>query len=376
MVVIFVCSIGGIQPAVQTKAATEMDLEAVVQSKTSVKLKWKKKKVTSYVIYRRISRGKFKKIATVSAKKTSYVDKKVKGKKSYDYKIYGYQKKKKAYFGETDVYTGVPETDWVECQELEAENTPKSLTLRWDVQNGLATGYEIYRAENFGDFKKLKTLPSRQLQESDYREYSYIDKTVKAKHIYSYKIRAYYVKAGNKEYGTFSRIVQHRAINYHGKYEVKPVKEQAVSSSAITSPSAVTVAITSAEYNGDLVMSYSDDDYSVKYVYEDKEKEKEEAPNFFVNAYIYAYSNDGKHWKKPASEDVRIKEGETVYICFGFKDGKGNPVDITSMTSVKIHTEDQSETVSYDGSYSRIEFDVKKDTSFETEILGFCFEYD
>lgn len=87
-------------PSAQTPAATDITAE---QAKTkmkkakasgkSVKLKWKKvKDAKKYQIFRANSKnGKYKKIKTVSKKKTTFVDKKVKRNKKYFYKVRSYK---------------------------------------------------------------------------------------------------------------------------------------------------------------------------------------------------------------------------------------------------------------------------------------------
>lgn len=87
-------------PSAQTPAATDTTAE---QAKTkikkakasgkSVKLKWKKvKDAKKYQIFRANSKnGKYKKIKTVSKKKTTFVDKKVKRNKKYFYKVRSYK---------------------------------------------------------------------------------------------------------------------------------------------------------------------------------------------------------------------------------------------------------------------------------------------
>lgn len=347
LVVIILCQMGGIQSPLQSKAAADLNLEVTVQSEKSVKLSWKKKKNISVVIYRRTKNSKSKKIATVSSGKNTYVDKKVKAKKDYTYEIYGYQNKKQVYYDYWDVYTGVVKTEWVDCQEVEAESTPQSITLRWDKNIGIKpAGFEIYRSENFDDFKKIKTLNAS--------AYEYIDKTVQAKHTYRYKIRALYkTNAGKKKYGAFSRITKHRAVYNQGKYEMQVIEEQNVS------PSAITVSFTSVVYNGDLTLDFYDRwDVTCK----DRDKKVR-----YGCGHISAYSTDGEHWKKSVGEKIRILEGETVYIRFCIVDENDNPLDLTTMRSVEMYNDNDTY---YDGFLTIISFDLKKDNFFETRLNG------
>ena len=63
-------------------------------TKKTVTLTWKKVKgISGYEVYRAIKKnGKYKKVKTLSSKKTSYTDKKVESKKKYYYKIRTYKK--------------------------------------------------------------------------------------------------------------------------------------------------------------------------------------------------------------------------------------------------------------------------------------------
>lgn len=362
LAVIFVCSIGGIQPSVQTKAAAYMDVDATAQSAKSIKLQWKKQKnVTSYVIYRcsanyrDVGEGglpdkkcKYKKIATVSSKKTSYVDKSVKANKWYSYEIRGYRKKKEVARGKNHVYTVMSEVDWDEWQNR-AKTTPNSIQLGWTRTNGIKPdGYEVYRADNHSDFKKIQ--PKEEKGEM-------FDKTVKPKQTYYYKVRGYYKNGEKKTYTAFSRVTKHQAVNYEGKYKVKRIKEQNVS------PSAITLEITSEEYNADLILD-AKGEWGISCV----KKDKSESGG---TGLIEAYSTDGNHWKKPVGENVWIRGGETVSIRFQVVNEDGKPMDLTSMTSIQLYYADEDD--EYDASEygiyePLIEFDAIKDTSFKVTM--------
>lgn len=83
--------------AVKKTALQKAKLKKIKYSNKKITISWNKiKNVKGYEIYRAVGpTGKFKKIATVSAKKTSYTDKKIKNGYGYYYKIRAYRKNSK-----------------------------------------------------------------------------------------------------------------------------------------------------------------------------------------------------------------------------------------------------------------------------------------
>ena len=364
---------GGVQQPLKTKAASDNSLKFDVKAQfgKSVKLIWKKKaKITSYVIYRLDEKyinkdeeeKNFRKIATVSAKKNSFTDRSVKENILYQYRIWAYQKKKKVCYSDSWARTTKASIYGDYCQQSN-EQTPKSIELVWLIAGGAApAGYEIYRADNFNDFKRIETGKASKYEYGSYDSFHYVDKTVKAGHTYYYKIRGYYIDAGKKTYTEFD-FFEYKAVNGRGQYTSKPVKMQNAS------PSAIAVAITSEEYNGELIIE-SDCVWSAKCTGENQDEEDyEDYEDYEADAYtvIRAYSRDGKHWKKPVGEKLRIYGGETVYICFEILH-EGEPVDLTNMKSLYIYTDiDDDDNVTYDDySFWEIGFDALKETEFST----------
>ena len=350
-----VCSICNVQAPTKVNAASYMNLNATAISKTQVKLSWKKKSVSSYKIYRATVNkndtcGKFKKIATVSKSKVSYTNK-VSYKQKYCYRIYGYKNGKKVYYGEEDVYIGVPASVWDEYQYCDAKISPTAIPLNWYTKNGLKpTGYEIYRSENGKTYKKIKTLKNVN---------KYTDKTVQAKHTYYYKVRAYRTISGKKVYGKYSESVKHSAVNQFGIYDIQPLEDKTAS------PSAISIAVTSAALNG--TMTFKATQCAAICTFEDKDGTTKSELD---TAKMVKYSLDGKTWKDiEAEKTYTIKAGESIYLGFYVYDAKGNEIDLTTVSSIKFIAGGCDE-IMYNGFMSVILFTLPQDKSFTTDIIG------
>lgn len=73
---------------------------------------------------------------------------------------------------------------------LSVKNKATKAVITWKKVSG-ATGYQIYRCEPGGKYKKIRTTKS----------VSYTDKGVEAGNTYSYKVRAYRIVKGERVYG-------------------------------------------------------------------------------------------------------------------------------------------------------------------------------
>ncbi len=76
--------------ATKPKKVSSFKLKRI--SKSKVKLRWKKVTCDGYQIYRRTSKGKYKKLRTLSAKKSSYTKARLKVGKKHSYKIRAFVK--------------------------------------------------------------------------------------------------------------------------------------------------------------------------------------------------------------------------------------------------------------------------------------------
>lgn len=297
------------------QAMNVKEVTAVNKSKTKIQVKWKlKKKIRNKVsqirIYRTTKvnkdltdRKNLTKIATLSGKKKSYIDK-VKFNKNYAYEVVAYQKKGKKYkeIGSERcyAYSGVAKTVWDEYSFCDAMTTPKMIPIKVSM-GGLGfrpDGFQIYRSTDGKNFKKLKTIQKKSWL------LSYKDQTVQSHGTYYYKVRAFRTIGKKKYYGAFSPVEKHSAVNYIGKYSVKLISEEG---NAVPS---LTVCLTSDAGNGDLVL----------------EKEcwgqlcVDDSKSVTLNLSQYSY--DGKTWYSLTDKQAVVKPGQSIYLKFEYENGK------------------------------------------------------
>lgn len=152
-----------------------------------------------YYVYRSTSKnGTYKKIATVSAGKTSYTDSKVTTGKTYYYKIKSYgTTSKKTTSGYSKVKSGkaVPGSTTVTLKS----GGSKKAKVSWKKVSG-ASGYEVYYSTSKnGSFKKASTIKKGSTV-------SYTKSGLKAKKTYYFKVRAYRTVKGKKIFGSYSSV--------------------------------------------------------------------------------------------------------------------------------------------------------------------------
>lgn len=186
-----------------TKVPKVSGVEAESKTYNSVKVTWKAvntSKVTGYQVYRSTSKkGSYKKVATVSKKKTlEYTDKKLTTGKTYYYKVCAYYKNgSKVTYG---TYSNV-----VSVKPVPAKTTISSITsvdyktvkLNWKAVSG-SSGYQIYKStKKSGKYTLATTVSGKN--------------TTSAKvtglgtgRTYYFKIRPYKTVSGKKVLGTTS----------------------------------------------------------------------------------------------------------------------------------------------------------------------------
>jgi arabinogalactan endo-1,4-beta-galactosidase len=148
---------------------------SVANVETGVKVSWKKvSKAKGYYVYRKTGKGSWKKIATVSKSKTSYIDKKAANGKTYTYKIKSYSGKVKSADSNKKTIKYVSAT-----KITKRTNAAKGVTIKWNKVKG-STKYIVYRKAGSGKWKKLATVKGTKT--------TYTDKTAKSGTKYSYKI--------------------------------------------------------------------------------------------------------------------------------------------------------------------------------------------
>lgn len=162
----------------------------------SVNLTWKKSNdAQGYYVYRSTKANSgYVKIG--STKSTAYKDTKVKTGTTYYYKVEAYRTRagKKYLSGVTGYVKAKPDLQKTSITKITAGS--KKLTLSFKKVSG-ASGYEIYRATSKkGSYKKIATT----------KAVSYINKNLKKKTTYYYKVRAYRKVSGKIVYGSFSAV--------------------------------------------------------------------------------------------------------------------------------------------------------------------------
>lgn len=316
----------------QTYDQTYNTIQASVQSKTKIKLSWKKKLDGRLDIYRcevrNYKKGAYKKIASVSGKKRAYVDK-VKYKKQYAYKIVFYSaanpsaKKNTFYAGQ---YTGVERVKWADDNPAyDYAKGPDFIELQikgeLDDNNKVLgmkpTGYEIYRKSKDESYKKIATVKSNK----DFVKYK--DTTVQTGETYTYKARAFRKLNGKVLYSNFTEDLAITAANKTGEYTVKDVfmTDQA---------NEFVVALTSAAGNAEMVIGEADCELSSK-VQED------------MDLKLTAYSTDNTNWVAcDKTQPLKMQGGQTYYLRFQGENGKtvpdvtiGNNKAVVNMYNVK-----------------------------------------
>lgn len=161
---------------------------SIDRTQQGLKVSWKKaKNAKKYIVYRRLYKNKkWVRIATVSSKKLSYVDKNVKTSTKYSYYVKAQNgKTKSVYDGKflSRAYVKTPE-------KLTLTQKGKTVTLKWEKVKG-AKNYQIYRKLLNSSWKKLATVKGNKT--------SYKSKLSSPFTCAEYKIRVY-AKYGKSEF--------------------------------------------------------------------------------------------------------------------------------------------------------------------------------
>lgn len=151
----------------------------LTSSNSGLNLSWSKvksvdgkKTAEKYDIYRRLSGGKWKKLKTVTS--TKYVDKTVKSKKEYQYKVNAVCKDYVGY------HSSSCEARWLKTPvSIKATKSKKSFKISWSKVTG-ASQYELQRRVGSGSWKTVKTTTSTK----------FTDSNLKKGKSYTYRVRA------------------------------------------------------------------------------------------------------------------------------------------------------------------------------------------
>jgi len=196
----FVVTKGGMIEAVFEKIGKPVAKVASAGTR-SIKLSWKKVAgATSYEVYRKAPGAKsYKKVATVSAKKTSYTDKKLKTNKPYAYKVrvtcVAGDTTTRGAFSKAVKAKPVPATP----TKFKSKQTgPDALLVSWNKVSG-ATGYQcVQKVPGSKDFYVIRTTKNSAFLNIDLTKGG----------TYYYKVRAYKIVDGKRVYGKFSKVMR------------------------------------------------------------------------------------------------------------------------------------------------------------------------
>lgn len=159
----------------------------------------------SYIeVFRKTNNGKYTKIKTIDINKnpiknTVYTDKTIKPNKKYTYRIRGVYKEgnliKYSSLSSAKSVTITPKVPSITVKS----NKKKTATISWKKLSGV-DGYVVYRStkKNSG-YKKVTTIKKASTK-------SYINKKLKSKITYYYKVRSYKKVNGKTAYSNYSSI--------------------------------------------------------------------------------------------------------------------------------------------------------------------------
>ena len=160
----------------------------------SVKISWSGVSgATKYQVYRATSKkGKYKKIKKTKSK--SYTDKSVSAGKRYYYKVRAYRKvkKKKYYSSFTSPVEGMKLLGNVGNLKVSISSKTGVVTASWTGKIG-ASGYQLQRKLGNGSYTTVATTKA-----------SSVKNTLTKSGTYTYRVRAYSVVNGKKQYGPYT----------------------------------------------------------------------------------------------------------------------------------------------------------------------------
>ena len=178
------------------KAPGKTTLKVSSQTKTSIKLSWKKVSGATGYQVQTYQNKKWVTIKKTSA--TSLTVKKLKTATTYKYRVRAYKtvNGKQVNGGFSSVVTTTTKT---KAPVLSVKAGTKKATLSWKKVSG-ATGYEVYMStKKASGYKKVATMKKAS-------SVKYTAKKLKSKKTYYFKVRAYKTVSGKKVYSDFSTV--------------------------------------------------------------------------------------------------------------------------------------------------------------------------
>ncbi len=156
------------------------ELIDAVAERNAITVSWESvSKAKGYNIYRKVSGGSWKRIASVSGKSnTSYTDYKVKSGNRYYYTVAATKENLEGCYDESGV-----SAFYMDSVVASASNRDDYVRVEWNEVGG-ADGYRIERKVGDGDYEIVKTI-------KDGSKTSYKDEDVKSGKKYTYRVKAY-----------------------------------------------------------------------------------------------------------------------------------------------------------------------------------------
>lgn len=182
--------------AVSVKITAKTPVLKAKTGKRQISLSWSKiSDADKYELRRSDSKnGVYRKISDQA--KNAYLDKGLKSKATYNYKVRAYrmEKGRKIYGPYSKVLTAKAQPEKI--AKLTAKAGKKKVKLSWSKVSG-ADRYELWRADKKnGPYYKVRVTIKQ----------NWTDTKVKAKKTYYYKARAYYLEKGKKIYGNYTPV--------------------------------------------------------------------------------------------------------------------------------------------------------------------------
>lgn len=168
------------------KAALAVPMVSVkVSGSMYNKVSWTKSYgAQGYVVYRKVSKGKWKRIATLKGSSVlSYKDKKISATTVYEYAVRAYRKINGKNVTSGYKSSGKYKSAAARQKVSSVTNTRYGLRIRWKAQTK-CDGYFLYRREGKGKWKRIGKVSSG-------KRSVYFDNTVKKGKSYAYYVRAY-----------------------------------------------------------------------------------------------------------------------------------------------------------------------------------------
>lgn len=345
-------------------------------NKVKIKLP-KRKNVAFYKIYKvrvtkkvvksngyEIARKKYKKLATVSASKKSYNDKKVKRNKEYAYFIDGYKKKKGGKYSLVfttyrdmydSAYTGLVKPDITSQYSDNYNNDATYVHFHISSSAGIKpTKYIVYRkASTETKYKKLKIKP---MPNSDDDPTLYGDSGLTPNTTYKYKAKAYYKKGKKKYYSKYSNVFKITPCNDVAKFTVTSLTEPG------NNVSEFVLKVAGQKNNGKTKFYYtsSGEDYDEYRLTDNTDKNS----SYWIR--VTEYSLDNKVWKSLKDTSITTMSNEIIYLKFQMTRKSDDTSSEFNYGSNKAkRSELEMSSISYAGpnpGSSKLYFDIAKGT--------------